>query len=204
MRNLKKEGIRISDLIVEIGRKHCPDFNLDDPTRRGMYAAVYYCLIGSSKAAEFGLDPRRGILLNGDIGVGKSEMMRVMQQLFLNTRRTFCWVNARHIKAMLRDYSALEILEMYGTSFKNDLYLDDIGIGSESINSWGNVVNIIGEIIMDRSELFVREGFLTHFTCNITTEEIEKIYGDRVFDRMVEMTNLLTWTGKSLRRRDLK
>jgi DNA replication protein DnaC len=196
------------DAIMYIGRQICPQFNLNDERRREMYQAVYYLLVGSDLlVSRFGMQKNKGVLMVGDIGVGKSLLMEVMHRLFKDTERRFKYVNCLQIKDMLEEgASPTEIKSWYGKDLKCDLYIDDLGIGQTVHKKFGNVTNIVAEIIFERDHLFVHENFLTHFSSNLPTSSddktvatIEMMYGDRCLDRLIQMTNLFEWTGKSLR-----
>lgn len=137
-------------------------------------------------------------------------MMRTFQVLFRETARRFRWVNCLDFKDMLEDdLKPSEIKFMYGKAFKCDLYIDDLGLGQTDFRKYGNVTNIIAEILFERDELFVAEGWRTHLSSNIPTtvhpslppevKSLERLYGDRVLDRIKQLDNLIQWTGKSLR-----
>jgi DNA replication protein DnaC len=200
--------------IMHLGRLLHEDFNLDDKLRREIYEQAYYIFSGNPLAeSKFDQKTHKGLLLIGDIGVGKTTLMRILQKLFKDTERKFRWVTAMDIKNMLEEgLKPAEILEMYGKTFHQDLYVDDIGLGQATFKQWGNVSNIISELIFERDELFVTSKwrYRTHFSSNIKTtindEEkkngktsIELLYGDRALDRLIQMTNLIIWPGKSLR-----
>ena len=62
---------------------------------------------------------------------------------------------------------------------------------------------------MERYELFITSGFKTHLSSNLVTAiknntenlpTLEKVYGNRVLDRVKEMCDLITWKGESLRK----
>jgi hypothetical protein len=50
-------------------------------------------------------------------------------------------------------------------------------------------VNKMAEIILSRYERFTRTRCLTHFTTNLSADEIEERYGSRVRSRLREMCN---------------
>jgi ABC-type bacteriocin/lantibiotic exporter with double-glycine peptidase domain len=88
--------------ILVLGREIHKDFNLDDGNRRQIYEQVYYIFTGNILAqSKFRQKPNKGILLIGNIGVGKTTLMRVFQRLFKDTERRFRWVTAMEIKNML-------------------------------------------------------------------------------------------------------
>lgn len=199
------------------GEKIIPDFNLDDPLRLLNYRKAFHCLSDSPIAADLGMNPKKGLLIQGSKGVGKTDLMRVMQKLFKDTERRFKKVNILEIIDLIRsnDFTEMEIKAMYGKALKRDLYIDDLGFGQVDMNRFGSYVNIVGEIIYEREELWTQEGFLTHYSTNIRTTRkrdengrileddkrpsLELLYGDRVFDRIKHKTNLINWTGDSLR-----
>lgn len=200
-----------SDAIMQVGEKLFPGFSIADEDRRRIYEKIFYLFADSDKVAGFGLRKEKGIFLVGDIGVGKTVLMKTMQVLFRETERKFRWVNCLAFKDMLEEgMTAAEIKTMYGRSFKCDLYIDDLGLGKSDYNKYGNVTNIISEIIFERDELYVSENFRTHLSSNIPTtvsssvlpevKSIERMYGDRILDRIKQMCNLIQWTGKSLRK----
>lgn len=200
-----------SQAILEVGGKLFPGFNLDDPERRRMYERVFYLFTDNDKLADFGMKKGKSLLMLGDIGVGKTVLMKTMQVLFRDTTRKFRWVNCLEFKDMLEQgMTSAEIKSMYGKAFKCDLYIDDLGLGRADFNKYGNVTNIISEVLFERDELFVSEGWRTHLSSNVPTtvpkdspgdvKSIERMYGDRVLDRIKQMCNLIQWTGKSLRK----
>lgn len=90
-----------------------------------------------------------------------------------------------------------------------DLYIDDIGVSRIKSSKYGNNVNVISEILMDRYELFINEGWKTHISSNIPLSiknndknqpTLEDIYGIRVCDRIKEMCEVIYITSKSLRK----
>jgi DNA replication protein DnaC len=201
----------VYDAVLYTGRRFDAEFNLHDDQRSMIYRRVFNCLSGSDKCEELKIRPDKGILLIGDKGVGKTLMMRVMQILFKDTPRRFRWVSSLEIYDMLREGTdEIVIKEMYGKSLKSDLYIDDIGMMPGDYHKFKNTTNIIAEILFERDELFVLEGFRTHMSSNIRTtvpketapevKSLERLYGDRILDRVKQMTNLITWQGASLRK----
>lgn len=56
------------------------------------------------------------------------------------------------------------------------------------------------EILLDRYELFMSNGMITHLTTNLTPELIEQQYGNRLRDRLREMMNYITMPGNTKRK----
>jgi len=147
---------------------------------------------------------KKGIFLNGSIGVGKTALMRIFQRLVSGTDREFKYVSALRLKDLSEDLKVIEIKDMYGRGCRTDLMIDDIGNFGVTLN-YGNEVNIIEELIYDRYEVFISRGLKTHFTSNKPPtgggplDSIKNIYGLRCFDRMCEMCDNFTWVGESKR-----
>lgn len=187
--------MRVSEIITDLGRDFKNDFSIEKEPLHSQYRKVFEILSSSEK----------GVLLIGNIGCGKSMLMRVMQRLFKDTENSFRWVSAKDLKDMMEEMNVLDIKIRYGSNLKMDLYIDDIGI-QKNKNDYGNVVNIISEIIFEREELFSLEGFKTHLSSNLipssngNIDTIETVLGKRVMDRISGMCEIISWESKSLRR----
>lgn len=193
--------MRVSEIITNLGKDFNKNFSIENEPLFSKYKEVYTQLLKDGREKE-----KKGVLLVGSVGSGKSMLMRVMQRLFKDTESRFKWANSSDLKDMIEEVGVNKIKEMYGKGLKMDLYIDEIGASLNS-NHYGNNVNIISEIISERNELFVMSGFRTHFSSNIPPFSVDlgiktlsNIYGDRCYDRMVEMCELISWSSKSLRK----
>lgn len=194
-----------SEAIEYLGKKMFPDFTIGESI--SIYKQVYQKFVDGCKYPD---KRDKGFILVGDIGVGKTTCMKIFHRMFKDTPRKFRWINSSTLNDMLAEYTLLEIKEMYGKKSLCDLMIDDVGLVGAQKN-YGNVVNVISEIIMERYELFISHGYRTYFTSNLmdrlTAENnpenfptLETILGSRVVDRMVEMCDLIIWEGDSLRK----
>lgn len=198
------EKLSGSKKIEIIGKElYGDDFSITEHKAREVYKTVYERLIIGLKRKK-----SKGVFITGSIGIGKSAMMKVMQRLFKDTQRRFKWVSGYELRDLSEELTIIEIKELYGANLKCDLYIDDIGF-SIDVKRYGNTVNIISEIIMERYELYVGSGYKTHLSSNVVAAiknneknlpTIEKIYGLRVLDRIKEMCDLIIWNGESLRK----
>jgi len=194
--------------IILIGKKLYDNFSLDDERRLSVYQQVYLNL-------RDGLNPEKsgkGLLLIGDLGVGKTALMRIMQKIFMDTPRGFKWLDCNEIPDLMDVFTVAELKSYYGKNLKMDLYIDDLGIGNSLVNKWGNSINLVSEILIERYNLFVAEGYRTHLSSNKHTAldkdkypnavTLETLYGDRIVDRLREMCETIIWKGTSLRKQN--
>ena len=195
---------RGKEIIESVGREFTKDFNVNESLFLA-YKSVYENLInGLDKNAK-----SKGLLIIGSIGVGKTLMMKVYQKMFLGSKRAFKMIKGASLQDLLEVNSIFEIKQAYGYDLKMDLYIDDIGINNPDFKRYGNSTNVIAEILMERYELFIDEGFKTHLSSNLLARlennpnnipTIETLYTNRVFDRIKEMCELIVIDGKSLRK----
>jgi DNA replication protein DnaC len=201
--------IRGSEAVIKVGKTIHADFDISDELIKSIYKQGYENFV-NNLAPEI---REKGIALVGSIGVGKSTLMRVLQTLFLETRSKFMWVNAIEFTDMIRERgidSASEIKDMYGKNLKRDVYFDDLGMGSIDFKKYGNAINIVAEILLERYELFISSGIRTHFSSNLPLKvnkenypgviTLQDLYGDRIIDRLTEMCTKIAWKGTSLRK----
>lgn len=192
------------DAIIFLGKEmYGEKFNLDTESICNTYKHVYEYLNKVSKRKV-----TKGLLIIGGLGVGKSAMMKIMQRLFKDTPARFKWVNAYELKDLSETYTSSQVKEMYGYDLKMDLYIDDIGV-SVDVKRYGNTVNIITEILMERYDLFINSGYKTHISSNLVTSitndmkntsTLKTVYGERILDRIIEMTSVVIFKGESQRK----
>lgn len=150
----------------------------------------------------------KGIALMGNVGLGKSLIMRLFAN---NKRRCFNVISCRDVSS---DYAVNghEALTKYsdtpiGTYDYRTYYqkyfgycFDDLGTEATKKN-FGNELNVMADIILNRYDHKVMFGFeCTHITTNLSADEIESFYGTRVRSRFKEMFNPLILTGNDHRK----
>lgn len=169
------------------------EFNLDDPRRLKIYEDVFWYLAGNDRTT---LDLNKSLMLIGDLGVGKSVMMRVLNLIF----KSFKLVSAkRHVERIFKEFGEVAALREYGYDLKMDLLIDDVGAEEPEAKEFGNKVNIMGSIFLERYDLLKQEGYRTHVITNLMTDKLEERYKDRNFDRFAGSYNMIVWEGASLR-----
>lgn len=170
-----------------------PKFHILQEDHQIIYKLVIYFLGHEEEARRLGLDLRKGIMLTGPIGCGKTSLMSLMR-LVPAKDRNFTMKTARDISFefiqegydVINRYSKLSF-----TGMGPKIYcFDDLG-AEQNLKYYGNSCNVIGEIVLSRYDLFTSQGMISHVTTNYGAIEIEQMYGVRVRSRMREMFNVL-------------
>jgi hypothetical protein len=146
-------------------------------------------------AGSKGIDPDKGILLSGPVGCGKTSLMNLMS--FFTEEPSHKMKACRDI-AFEFQKNGFEVIHRYaGHSWLPNnptraICFDDLGT-EQSLKHFGQECNVMAEIILSRYERFIRHRQFTHFTTNLSADEIEEIYGPRVRSRLREMCNLIAF-----------
>lgn len=141
----------------------------------------------------------KGILLCGGVGVGKTTLMKLFSE---NQKASFQIISCRKVaqnwvsggddgkggyKAIEKYWKTNHINSNKFGQNKIGICFDDLGTESDKKN-FGNELNAMTEIILNRYDNPALKG-ITHFTTNLSGDEIEKFYGTRVRSRLREMVN---------------
>src|SRR3990167_3434306 len=146
------------------------------------------------------LDPRKGILLMGGKGCGKTTLFRLIQLLVPKPG-----IHLHECRHILREFqkTGMDILDHYGrfAGNENELCLDDLGLEETNSKLYGNQTAVIEEILQDRYVLMEERGLRTHAITNLDSEALKNIYSPRTVDRFRDMFNKVTIRGTSFRGR---
>lgn len=177
-----------------------PDFELDE-YRRPVFDLLcrYFSNDKDFETGEYSL--KKGILLFGNVGCGKTTMMEIFKA---NQKNSYVVISARSIAAKYMEFGFdgigqyNELIQAFPNEFKINEYglcIDDLGTESDK-KHFGNNINVIQEILLNRYDKLSLNG-KTFITTNLTGEDIEKEYGLRLRSRMREMFNTITFDTKS-------
>lgn len=189
------------------------EFLYDDENMHVVKAFVAYFTGNVEQMTELGLNHRKGILIYGNPGSGKSMLFRILRSCLqsekivtigerdLPERRFFEKCRMLTCEHMAKLYMAEGEVKLHAFG-KNavkrsgdDYYpehacFDDLG--SEEIrNNYGNLKEVMVDLIQERYDLFLTHGLKTHFTTNLTGDEIKNRYHSRVTSRLKHMCNFL-------------
>lgn len=168
-------------------------FKIHEEDHEIIFKLIVYFVGDKANAEKLGIDLNKGILLTGPIGCGKTSLMNLMRFVPPPERN--------HIMKPCRDVSFEFIQEGYEViwrysrmSFTNNhpkIYcFDDLGT-EQSLKYFGNECNVMGEILLSRYEYFISQKMITHLTTNLSANEIETTYGNRLRSRLRGMFNLM-------------
>lgn len=174
---------------------------------RGLYNDIFQWCI---RNPEGKLDIDKGLLLWGNIGVGKTTILKIVREFcripgIRPPKRIGISIGAPYSFAIK---SVHEILSKYQErpssldSYADCAYLaiDDIGAETKEVNRYGTIKNVIDELLQRRYDKFCADKeFTTHLTANISKEKIKDHYSERTYDRCKEMFNFIEIRGNSWR-----
>lgn len=150
----------------------------------------------------------KGILIIGGFGNGKTSIMKTFHKIFcygLSKNPNFFSVHSTNemVKLFESCENSSEKDAFFDRFTKGVKYFDDVK--SEEMASNFGKKNVIKHILEER----YLKGMKTYITCNYHNQfpedldsgiaEFAEIYGNRVFDRLFEMFNIVEFKGKSFR-----
>lgn len=197
----------LEKLRTEIVTDRPPFFNEETKI---VFKALCYYFTGDAEFETMGENWKlnKGLCLMGNVGTGKTTLMRMFSR---NKRQSYQVLSCRKIAGEYAE-NGHEILHKYSsvvTNYINDykyflqknlgFCFDDLGTESNKKN-YGNTVNVMEEILLNRYDNRQFGWNFTHITTNLTADQIEETYGSRVRSRMREMFNIIELTGGDLRK----
>lgn len=172
----------------------------DENKQITMQLACYFAQDETFEEKE-GYSLKKGILLAGGVGVGKTTLMQLFGR---NPLSSFIIVPCRNIANEYVDYGndmldkyTSEYLPSSDNPFQHNTFglcFDDLGTETRKRN-YGNELNVLEEIILTRYERRQTLQNKTHITTNLTGDSIGEMYGERVRSRMREMFNIIVFDG---------
>lgn len=141
-----------------------------------------------------GFSLRKGLLIFGLIGCGKTTMMNLFR---INPRLKYGVFACSKVSEQYKKEGVFGLEKFYS---QESICFDDLGTETAAKN-FGNESNVMADILMTRYENEAEKGFKTHITTNLNNEQIEEYYGKRVRSRMKEMYNLISFPENSTDKR---
>jgi len=163
-----------------------------------IFQLYVYFMCETESAKKLHISLRKGILLNGPVGCGKTSLFMLFRE-FTDKEFRYSIHSCREISFEFNE-SGFSVILKYGKhSIDNHtlkpriILFDDLGT-ERTLKFYGTECNVMGEIILSRYDQFVSNNMITYITTNINSNEIEEIYGKRVRSRMREMFNLISFS----------
>lgn len=174
-------------------------FNIKPFDYNIIFQLLVYFYHDFENAERIGINFRKGIFLVGPVGCGKTSLMFLMRYL-LTVDEQYTIKDCRDVRMeFIRD--EYQVVEKYssksffssGGSIRPKVYcFDDLGLEA-NLKHFGNVTNVMAEILLSRYPLFIHQKMKTHAISNLSSGELEKLYGNRIRSRMREMFNLIAF-----------
>lgn len=158
------------------------------------------------QAAGWLADPKGkfGLMLMGVCGNGKTSLMQAIARLIAYVTETTCGYSKRK---NVRIITAREIARLCSSEDKDarkgydDLFnepmlgIDDLGTEPKEVTVYGRVTEPIDLLLSSR---YAKQQF-TIVTTNLNKKLLEGKYDPRVYDRLKEMMDIITFTNPSYR-----
>lgn len=215
---VKDRAVHKLKLKYRRGAEEVPGLCIDEDNRQVIqWLCMYFTndaefsrqLIRTDNAGrEYYGDMDKGIMLVGDVGTGKTTLMRCFGS---NQRGTYdlvqvpmlCDLYAEDGKKTIDVFSELrQVIPDRDNFFQRYVgqWFDDMGTEREK-KHFGNAKNVMSDIILNRYNNKHLFGFhYTHITTNLTNQLIEEMYGSRELSRIYEMFNIIQLKGSDRRR----
>lgn len=131
---------------------------------------------------------KRGLLLCGTLGNGKTTMLRAIKNL-LGSKAVY--LESQAIYDYFRQNQSFPEISADAV-----LLIDDLGVEPPTYNDFGEIRYPLTELLMRR----YKGNLTTVIATNKTFEQIGETYGDRLQDRMREMFAIIKYVEPSYRR----
>ena len=195
-----------TDLIKNLGKKRVANFYLNEIDIE-VYRRVftYLLLYKEFENIHPSYSLNKGLLITGNIGVGKSVMMQILQEIPRKVNRYnivkaidiagkysengYDIVTKNSDKSFLMENGALNQNKPFTICY------DDLGTEQPYSSFYGNKINVLEQILLKRYDLFISHNMKTIITTNLLPEQIEDFYGARVRSRLKEMVNVINYPG---------
>ena len=164
------------------------NFKIYEEDKEIIYKLCIYMIQDKENCKKQNLDPDKGILLSGPVGCGKTSLMKLIRYIVPH-HPSYKIIPCRNAVFSF-NHIGFKTIKDYGDS--DYFCFDDIGI-EPSGRHFGKDCNVIGEILLSRYDLFIKNKTKTHGTTNLNAKELENRYGNRVRSRMRQLFNLIAF-----------
>lgn len=172
------------------------NFKIFDSDRELLFKLCNYIIRDEQMCQKMNLDLKKGLLLSGPVGCGKTSLMKLLKYVVPH-QKAYEVIPCRNIVFSF-NHIGFKAIEDYGES--GYFCFDDLGV--EPLGRFfGQDCNVLGEILLSRHDLLISKTIRTHVTTNLSATELEERYGQRVRSRMKQLFNLVTFSKNTLDKR---
>lgn len=159
-----------------------------------LISAICFLVSGDERfESELGFSFKKGLLIRGISGIGKTHIVRCVENNELNPIKVLSMIE---VADEIKDEGRYQI--EYGKS--KILYLDDVGTEEATINHYGTKINFFKNFIESVYLRNIDSGFnKLIISTNNSFAELEEKYGFRVRSRVKDMFNIINVTGEDMR-----
>lgn len=188
-------------------QKYFPEYKID-PKNEQQISQVSAWAERAENFHEMGdrFHLNKSMLFLGPVGTGKTDLMRLLKKYFQEYCRSFLNFSVHTTWKYASEFEK-DGYKAFDGHEKNNRCYDELCLIDgrqtqplrEYVSHFGNKLLIGEEIIMLRYEAFKHFGYMTHFTTNADYKQLRDVYGERAFDRLIEMCNFIVFQGESRR-----
>ncbi len=205
----------LKKMVIRIGKAYDSDFEIKKETFESkLYTNLIYYFTDDQRC-EWNLS--KGLMFTGKKGLGKSMSLKIMHKLFhcgynippIQRQKYFKMIGMESLA--VKKGKSMPNLEDFYVKIENNLFCDEVMRESDNetkqINNFGTLEQPFSIGIHQMYRNFTDNGKLYHFSTNYWSLEdwpngsyFAEIYGNEIHDRIVEMCNIIEFTGKSKRK----
>jgi len=155
------------------------------------------------------LSLKKGFLLMGDLGSGKSTLMRLIsefvqlgQYLKKNGAVAFKPTTTQDVCQLYKQTGSIDkhTYNEDGVTEKPAVFcFDELGREPRVVDHYGTKLDVMSQVLQIRYALWQTKGVYSHFITNMNLEELTSTYGEFIVQRIVEMSNVIELNGDSRR-----
>ena len=148
---------------------------------------------------------RKGLLIYGACGTGKSSIFDIIQNISQKHNLTQLWFSNLSVHQVVNQFNkenkqnkfvgGESVIDIYS---RGKVHFDDLGTEKE-VQAWGIKENLFDRLLQIRYNNFKEKGTKTFVTTNLSIKELESKYCKQVKDRLYQMFNFIPLNGDSRR-----
>jgi DNA replication protein DnaC len=190
-------------LAIQVQKESGTKLIVDEQNKLPIDIFISWATGNEKRMLELGVNPRKGLLLRGNPGSGKSIMFRTLRELlkhdeYYHLYRKLTYTTAEAVakkfiiggEKELNKYTTDAVRFDYGRPNLSHVCFDDLG-NEEAKKHFGNFKEVMKDVITERYDHFVDHGLISCFTTNLTMDDIESRYDQRVRSRLEQMCNIV-------------